>query len=205
VDALLEERFASLIPEDPALQVYGEVNSYLRYNVAWLRRRFDPVLIHLVRDGRDFVRSAWVREVGLPSQPQLPIVPADGEPHADRWGRMSRFERICWIWAHTNGMLADAVERRVRLEDVLSSYAAFREGVLEPAALDVGEARWREAVARPRNTSEQYRARRWLREKIGRKTLPPAQPLPPWREWSREYRDAFWEICGPVMERLGYT
>ena len=102
VDALLRERFAAVLPRDPGIEVYGEVNSLLRYNADWLRRRFDPVLLHVTRDGREFVRSAYERDVLTAHQRQLPIVPTDDDPFAEAWPEMSRFERICWIWQHTN-------------------------------------------------------------------------------------------------------
>jgi hypothetical protein len=203
VDALLRQRFETLLPHDPGIELYGEVNSFLRYNADWLRRRFDPVLLHVTRDGRDFVRSAWERDVLTPRQRQLPIVPTDDDPFAEAWPRMSRFERICWIWRHTNEMLGASVERHARLEDLLASYAAFRAALLEPLGIDVPEPAWRAAVQRPKNTSSGFRARRMMARLLGR--AGPGERLPHWTRWSDELSEGFWRICGETMERFGYA
>jgi hypothetical protein len=202
VDALLSKRFESLLPRDPRIEVYGEVNSFLRYNADWLRRRFDPVLLHVVRDGRAFVRSAWEREVLTSHQRQLPIVPTDDDPFAEAWPGMSRFERICWIWQHTNEMLGASVERHARLEDLLASHAAFRAALLEPLGLEIPEEVWRAAVKRPKNTSSGFRWRRWAASALGRPG--PGERLPHWTRWPAEQEERFWRICGKTMERFGY-
>jgi len=205
VSSILEERFASLLPTCDT-PIYGEVNSYLRYVAPWLRDRLGATLVHVVRDGRDFVRSAWIRDVQRLEHAQLPMVPTDDDPAAERWPEMDRFQRICWIWAHTNERLARDVERWARLEDLLRDFGALREAVLEPSGITVSEHDWRECVARPRNTSASFSWRRGLRRLIRgtRPDAPPPEPLGPWRSWDRERTRAFWEICGPTMERFGY-
>jgi hypothetical protein len=205
VDQLLERRFAELLPEDGRQAFYGEVNSYLRYEVDWLRRRFDPLLVHLVRDGRAFVRSAWIRDIYTPWQSDGPVLPRDDDPYASRWGELSRFERICWCWHHTNAWLADRLERRVRFEDLLTSYELLRETILEPAGMEISADRWRQEIGRPKNTSRDFRlrrlARRWV---VGDRHGPPPDPLPHWSEWSRDLDESFWRICGETMQRMGY-
>jgi hypothetical protein len=161
------------------------------------------VLLHVTRDGRDFVRSAYERDVLTPRQRQLPIVPTDDDPFAEAWPRLSRFERICWIWRHTNEMLGASVERHARLEDLLASHAAFRAALLEPTGLDVSEATWRAAVERPKNTSSGFRARRLAARLLGRPG--PGERLPHWTRWPAELSEGFWRICGPTMERFGYA
>src|SRR5690606_23224140 len=191
VGDLLEERFAALLARAGPAPVYGEVNSYLRYNAPWLRRRFDATVIHVVRDGRDFVRSAWVRDVQRPEHAQLPIVPDDDDPFAARWSGMSRFQRLCWIWQHSNEVLGASVTRFVRLEDLLSSYDVFRSAVLEPIGLEVTRERWSAAVRKPRNTSSDFVWRRKLRGLLGGRAAAPVAepPLAPWHELDEELRE----------------
>lgn len=202
VDALLERRFAEMFGDDPP-ELYGEVNSYLRYEVDWLRRRFDPTLIHLVRDGRDFVRSAWIRDVYTPAENDGPILPHDDDPIAGRWHELDRFGRLCWYWDHTNRFLAERIDRCVQMEAILSSYEAFAEGVLEPTGLTVDRATWMARVARPSNTSARFRTRRLARRMLGR-AQPTREPLPPVAEWDAGRRALFAELCGETMRRLGY-
>ena len=204
VEEMLEKRFEAVLPEAGTVDLYGEVNSLLRYNAGWLTRRFDPVLLHVTRDGRDFARSAYERDVHTAQHRQLPIVPEDGDPYTDEWPRMSRFERICWIWRHTNEMLGASVSRHARFEDLVASYPAFRAALLEPTGLELDEASWRRAVVRPRNTSAKYRGRRLAARLLGRGGQP-GERLPHWSSWSDELTTSFWRICGPTMERFGYS
>jgi hypothetical protein len=205
LDQMLSSRFEELLPPSGSAEFYGEVNSYLRYEADWLCARFDPTLIHLVRDGRDFVRSAYIRGVYTPHEIDGPVVPRDDDPFAGRWAEMTRFQRICWYWMHTNEYLASRVERCVRFEDLLRDYETLRKGILEPTGVQVPEAVWRAEIDRPKNTSRRYRIRlaaaRLLR---GRKSLPRFDPLPHWSDWEDERVRQFREICAPTMRRFGY-
>jgi len=204
VDALLEERFAPLLRAAEGKPYYGEVNSYLRHAGEWLRRRFDPTLVHLVRDGRDFVRSAWIRPVYTEHEPDGPILPHDGDPWAERWGQLNRFERLCWYWMYTNRSVAPTCDRTVRFEPLLSDYAAFESGILQPTGLRISEELWREQIAAPRNTSRTFRLKSRVRRLIGGTNAPDIEPLPHWSEWDARKTAAFWEICGETMVEMGY-
>jgi len=203
-DALLEQRFRELLPPEGSVEFYGEVNSYLRYEIDWLSRRFAPPMIHLVRDGRAFVRSVWERGVYDVDEIEPTIVPRDTDPYSGRWGELSRFERLCWYWAHTNDFLASRLEHRVRFEDLLDDYACFEEQVLAPTGVRVSRERWRQEIGRPKNTSAAYRTRNLLKRWVLGKGKSPTAPLPPWTEWDASRTEQFWSICGETMERLGY-
>lgn len=205
LELLLEERFRALLPDPGEAEFYGEVNSYLRYEAEWLRSRFDATVIQLVRDGRDFVRSAWIRGVYTPAEPDGPILPADDDPFAPRWAELSRFQRLCWYWMHSNEQLAAGTDSFVRFEDLLVDYGIFRERVLEPTGVHVSEELWRREVARPRNTSLRFRTRSAVKRLLGRGAPAPAvEPLPHWSDWDAERSAQFWEICEPAMRRFGY-
>jgi hypothetical protein len=205
LDDLLEQRFRTLLPADGETQVYGEVNSYLRYEADWLRRRFDPTLIHLVRDGRAFVRSAHPRGVYTKHELDGPILPRDDDPWAERWPEMSRFQRLCWYWADTNEHLGSTIESHVRLEDLLQDYSIFKRDVVQPTGLEVPQSAWRAEIDHPRNTSRSYRLRLAVRRLVrGGERLPGFEPLAHWSAWSETQTRQFWEICGPTMRRFGY-
>lgn len=205
VDRWLERRFERLLPAAGQAAFYGEVNSYLRYHVDWLRDRFEPTFVHLVRDGRDFVRSAWIRKVYTPLEYGGPIVPGDDDPYASAWGGMDRFERLCWYWAHTNDWLARRIERRLRFEQLLADYDALDAAVLRPTGVRIDRATWAREVARPRNTSRAYRFRQRLKNRLLRRDLQTRRdPLPHWSDWNAERTERFWEICGATMARVGY-
>jgi hypothetical protein len=204
-DDYLEKRFRGLLPEDGQYEVYGEVNSYLRYEVDWLQRRFSPVLIHLVRDGRDFVRSAYTREV-YTIKDKNPLVPRDSDPYAQKWSNMNRFQKLCWYWTHTNEFLFSKLKQTVRLEKLVTDYGYFKERILEPTGLQVSFAAWSREVKKPKNTSQ----RRVLKKKIKRIVFfwekpQPLQSIPPWSKWDTEKKEQFHEICAETMTKLGYS
>jgi len=205
LDQLMEQRFRKLLPAAGQAEFYGEINSYLRYEVDWLRRRFDPLMIHLVRDGRDFVRSAYIREVFTPYELDGPVLPRDDDPLAPRWGELSRFEKLCWYWDHTNRHLAERIERRVRFEDLIRDYDCLRREILEPSGVQVSRETWQQEIGRPRNTSRTFALRKRVKRWLGvQRQGPEIPPLPRWSELDEEQQARFWEICGETMERMGY-
>lgn len=188
----------------PNTQVYGESNSYLRYFPDWLRTQLHASLVHVVRDGRAFVRSAHARATYTAYERVTPIVPRDDDPAARHWGQWTRFARLCWYWNHTNRFLLDHVEHRAQFERLTSDYPYFTHRLLEPLALHVPEPQWRDAVARPLNTTRRTVTRAKIRRIFHRSTFQPAKDIGPWSAWSSEQRDQFWDICGETMEALGY-
>ncbi len=205
-DQMLEERFQTISPKSEGKVLHLETNSYLRYETAWLQSNLNATCIRLVRDGRQFVRSAYVRSVYTPHDFQQPIVvPQDGDPYASKWGSMDRFEKICWYWQHTNNMLAQDVPNGIQMEMLLTDYEAFHRVILAPLNLRIAEPVWRDEVSRPANTQARYRFRTAVRGLVGRSArYRGPTPLPSWEEWSDLQRDSFRRICGPTMEQLGY-
>jgi hypothetical protein len=67
---------------------------------------------------------------------------------------MSRFERLCWYWQHTNEMLAGCHQRPAQLERLLQDYDYLDERVLGAANNHLSRERWARAVNTPINTSE---------------------------------------------------
>ena len=112
----LEERFKKLLPANDYITHYGEVNSYLRYEIDWLKKRFNPTLIHMIRDGRDFVRSALKRDTYTAFDKQVQIVPRDGDTYSVKWYAMDRFQKLSWYWMHSNEYISSKVDRFVRFE-----------------------------------------------------------------------------------------
>jgi hypothetical protein len=184
--------------------LYGEVNSLLRYFTDDLRQVFDdPPLLFLVRDGRRYVESAYVRNVYTPEAGHAHIVPKDGDPWASDWSGFGRFEKLCWYWQHTNEHLAAQLGTFVRFEDLLRGYDVLRDRVLAPTGVRIEEAVYRAEVGRPRNTKEDFARRRFgSRLRLGRRpTIPPDRHLGP---WTPAMDASFEAICGATMRRFGY-
>ncbi len=161
-------------------------------------------VIYLVRDGRDWVRSMldWnvlyrsetsTNSIGhvWPAATDLP-----GNPYADAWHRFSRFEKLCWAWATLNSYAIDSLSknqdaRLFRFEQVFSGpqrYESLNELVHFATDLHGLDA------------SSIGQTDGWLERKIhgssGKSPAPEA--------WTATQKRQFAEICGPLMERLGY-
>lgn len=170
-----------------APSVYGEVNGHLRCHTDALKDAFPGVtVIHLVRDGRDVVRSTIPRRMMSLRNPfSLRIHPLDSDPWHARWPEMDRFARICWYWQEENRRLRTTIGRPVQFEKILSSYEYFHMEVLEPCGLQIEERAWREAINSPRN-------------------ITPRHQMPKWDDWNSQQQQTFREICGAEMAACGY-
>jgi hypothetical protein len=203
----IKRRRSELESRLPAgVEVYGEVNSLLRYFTPQLQEEYgDPFMAFLVRNGRDFVRSAYIRNVYTKNATHTHIVPKDGDPWVDYWFEFSRFKKLCWYWNHTNSHLAECLSRSIRFEDLLGSYATLKEAILKPLDLSLSEEVYRRELVNPRNTSAEYERKRlrsrfsWFRRKSS------SSPSPRLGDWTEEMEQSFSTLCGETMARLGYA
>lgn len=172
---------------DEDVQTYGEVNTNLRRHCRALRKAFpNSTLLHLVRDGRDVVRSMMSRRTFKPWDPVTShIHPKEGDPWRSAWPSMSRFEKCCWYWMIENRYLRTSTEKTVRLEKLLSDYDYVRSKLLDPLDLLVSRDTWESAVRRPENVTKRYR-------------------VPHWSDWDANMKRAFERICGEEMEKNEY-
>jgi len=168
---------------------YGEITPALSLGAPLLPELFpNSRFLHLVRDGRDVVRSIMSRAAYFRHRDFIPgfnPAPSVGDPLRDRWGQLSRFGKACWQWTRINARIGEAVETRVKLEDLSHDYRCFRSAVARPLGLDIGEQLWGREVHRPKNVTKTY-------------------SIPHWTEWSAEKVRKFQSICGDMMSRLGY-
>jgi hypothetical protein len=160
--------------------------------------------IYLVRDGRDWVSSAMnvgelygrqgLRKMLAHKMPAASEFP--GDPLEKRWESISRFEKLCWAWARLNSYAADSAARNpqarvFRFESIftgLDKYQALEEVVA--FAVDLP------GIDRRQIGSTEG----WLERKINESS----NTFPAWQAWTEEQRCQFKEICGPLMQRLGY-
>jgi len=192
--------------------VYVESNNNLAYLIPVLRGCFPKYkLVHVVRDGRDVVRSWYSKTVRPPGgdgrevlflseqdhRRRLQAIDLQDDPYRDRWAAMTRFERLCWLWAKKDSIIQDAIagdERAmsIHFEDIFDSTRGY-PGLWK--IIDFLGLRARMRVSR-----DELAERMTMRmNRTGH------HRLPHWREWSPEQMRQFVAIAGDHMVRCGYA
>ncbi len=190
--------------------VYVESNNNLSCLVPALRAVFDDYrIVHVVRDGRDVVRSWWGKRVAARNGMRDALVLSDqdkrtrlracdvpGDPYADQWERMSRFERLCWLWSTKDRIIRDAIssdERAmtVKFESIFSEDGGY--GGLWRIVDFLG------LRARMRLTPEALHGRMQVKVNSAE-----AYVLPKWPGWAPEMVLQFKAVAGDHLGSYGY-
>jgi hypothetical protein len=167
--------------------VYGEVNSLLRRHYQALSRHFPAAgFLHLVRDGRDVVRTMMSTDALKPGfMWTWWLRPHESDPYFEQWDTMDRFAKLCWYWRVENQHLRTSIGNTVKFEEVVRNYECFEQRILRPFGLTMPQAQWKEQTGVQRNATTAYQ-------------------LPHWREWDAYHTRTFETICGEEMRANGY-
>ncbi|MFW9867188.1 MAG: sulfotransferase [Candidatus Thorarchaeota archaeon] len=168
-------------------EIYGEVNSVMRRHCNAIREVFPKVkILHLIRDGRDVVRSMMARKT-MTSEDQNTnnIRPTKENPWYDKWVNMNRFEKLCWYWDVENRYLHENVEKTIYFEKLISDYEYFNKKLLTPLNLNIPQEVWEMEVKSPKNKTKKH-------------------AITHWKDWNPERLESFSKICGETMKSLGY-
>lgn len=169
------------------VKTYGEVNSVLRYHAEAIIKCFPHAkTLHLVRDGRDVVRSFISRiHYTKGSKGHHALKPAKNDPLYYEWNKLNRFEKVCWLWADANRQVRQQVNRYVKFEKIISDYNYFEENIENYLGLCIGRKKWIEAASKPKNSTKNF-------------------VIPHWKEWNDNLSKSFERICGEEMRIYGY-
>jgi hypothetical protein len=167
--------------------LYGEINPYLRRHVMALRRKLPKArLFHLVRDGRDVVRSLMSRELLDRTDPLGRLTyPPPGDPYERKWQGMTRLEKMCWLWQSDNQYLRQSTGRTVQFEKLITDFDYFKTNLADFLGIEIPETIWRQYTSRVGNPTQVFRMENWSR-------------------WSPVDRKVFGDICGEEMRACGY-
>jgi hypothetical protein len=138
-----------------------------------------------VRNGKDFVRSAFSRK--WHEMRSFGAVPQSNDPYFERWKRMNPLQRNAWIWVHRNtkalqglSTIPEDLKLIVRIEDI------GRAGTLDALEEFTG------MKIRDRGTASH------------RHNANPSFGLPPKEEWTEGMTMQFDEIAGDMMRHFDY-
>ncbi len=201
----LKKRFKELLDQYCNKIFYGEVNSYLRFSIDWLKENYNPQFIHIVRDGRDFVRSVYMRKVFTQDEYSMPLFPKDSDSFSTKWFSLSRFEQLCWYWKFTNEYLANKINNYVKFENLISDYTEFQTKVAKPLLINIDKTTWLNHYLVPLNSSRRILFNKkmknifmpWTKKRV-------LHTIPQWKDWDINMTNTFWNICEDTMNHFGY-
>lgn len=174
-------------------KIYIESNNRLFSLIPVLRTIFkDCKIIHVVRDGRDVVRSGMSRSWYAPDDlfPRIKASDFPEDPYFGEWGMMSRFEKICWWWQKKDNFIYKSVQNRencmtVKYEDIFDRKNGYPGLIKIMQFLEINSDVISNMDLRKVNETKTYR-------------------IPHWSDWEPNLRKQFARIAGEHMDRCEY-
>lgn len=160
-------------------------------------------IVYVLRDGRDWVRSKMnfgityghgrVRAIVQPFWPTA--YDFENDPYQAQWGKMSRFEKLCWAWERLNRYALDTVKMNPNakvfyFEDIFKSKES--EQYLKELLSFVTDL---DGVKVPSDNLSGW-VKRQIHQSSGN--------FPRWTAWTSYQKMRFDEICGDLMQEQGY-
>ncbi len=173
--------------------VYIESNYYLFSLIKTLEEIFEePRFIHVVRDGRDVIRSAynrqWFRDDDNYDRIKANFFPSD--PYYNTWKNLNRFEKLTWYWQKIDKTILRSLDNnpnaiRVYFEDIFNAQDGYPgvEQMLDFLNLEKND--WEKLMNNKIRSSGDYE-------------------LPHWAKWSTKQKDSFKDIAGDHLKFHGY-
>jgi hypothetical protein len=202
----LEKRFLKVnkqLNSDKNCRFYGEVNSLLRYNTKWLEDNLDAKIVHIIRNPKKVIPSIYARTVYKKINRDLEIIPFNSDKFSKKWHKMSRFEKICWYWTHTNNHLSENLDVFFRFEDLISDYNKFVDLLNYLELPIIKESLWRKEVQKPKNTSKKSIVKKSISLALQFKN-PKIKLLGKYEEWDYNMKKEFKIICYNTMKKFDY-
>jgi len=201
---IIEKRITTLKQLSSSNSYYLESNSSLFSLIPLFEEVFPNCRIfHIVRDGRDFVRSGMSREYGAfftDNDPRLQgeiktRITAKMFPNDfwhNKWENFTTFEKICWYWQKKDRIIYESVNQldngfTIRYEDLFVDPENSKSREIEKIA---------ETIGLPvQQVQDKFST--WFSKKINESQ---SYNLPHWSDWNEEKKVKFKKIAGKHME-----
>ena len=142
-------------------------------------------IILTVRNGKDFVRSAYSR--GWHERKEYGTIPLRNDPYFSKWDSLTPIQKNAWIWQYRNSKALEG----------LSAVPTPQKLILR-----IEDIHKQETLCMLEEFTGKRVSNRELAEK--RHNANPAFSLPPKEEWKEQQRDEFNAIAGKMMSFFGY-
>ncbi len=172
---------------------YIEANNRLFSLIPVLKSIYpNSKFIHIIRDGRDIVRSGMNRNWYKSTDHTFRLQAVDfiDDIYNSKWNSMNRFEKICWLWQKKDGIIYRDLKKsesfiQVKFKDIFENekYVGLRK-ITNFLNLDF------------KNIDLSY-----FNKKINATSK---YKFPHWTDWNKEQINRFWEIAGNHMKKLKY-
>ncbi|MGM0441608.1 MAG: sulfotransferase [Elusimicrobiota bacterium] len=148
-------------------------------------------VVHIVRDGRDYVRSgmsrAWYKKQDTTYRLRADFFPKD--PYYEKWDEMSRFQKICWRWQKKDGFIYRS------LKNINNAITVKYEEIFNDDDFK-GLHRIADYIEMDKDSTEKL-----VRDQMENKINATREyEIPHWRDWGAKRIKEFNEIAGKHME-----
>lgn len=155
--------------------------------------------IHIIRDGKTWVRSAMNRSAFTTKDPftnvRLRATDFPNDKYSKVWNELSRFEKICWMWNKKNSILKESVNENnniitIKFEDLFNkgNYETHLRKLLKFFDIPIND-----------DIINLYSD--MLNIKINKNN---DNSFPQYEFWSSWEKQRFKEICGNIMDYYNY-
>jgi len=140
-------------------KTYGEINPFLRRHCKTLKELMPQARIfHLIRNGKDVLRSLMSRELFAFNDPMAQYIhPSTGDPYNNLWGEMTRFEKLCWMWSADNRMMREHLKHTIKFELLLNDYDYFKTKIIDFLEISIDVDTWNKCVTVVKIHTPKYR------------------------------------------------
>lgn len=210
--AMLEEkrRMMPALRGEHSWQLFGDIAYNYAPFLRVLPRLFPEArLLVLYRDGRHFVRSAYMGEreddapVGWTEKAEQTdlerfialgrLRPQDSDQPDSEWAGMSVIAKNAWLWAETNRLIFDGLDAWPKENVLILQF----ETLFRNLADSYRQIRGFLGIDGPLNPKTEA----LLHAPVNRRA---SYVLPEWDEWSMDMQEDFRKYAGEMMARLGY-
>jgi len=177
-------------------KIYIESNNRLFSLIKPINNLFKKnKIIHIVRDGRDFVRSCMSRPYGnyySDNDPYERITAKNfkNDYYYESWDSFSEFEKICWLWQKKDSMINDDTRGNsnaitVGYEEIFNKENNYK-GIFK--------------IIKILGIDEEEAVNKFLKMKNNRINKSKKYAIPHWTKWDKNMINSFNEIAGKHMK-----